>query len=277
MRDGLLQPSAFILLRALSGFLFFWSFALLRPQEPVARKDFGRLLLCGLFGVAINQLFFFNGLTLTSPISASLIMTTAPILVLVVSALLRIERITPRKIVGIALGAAGACVLIAYGKEIVAGDRAWLGNLLVFINASSYGTYLVLVRQLMRKYHPITVVKWVFTFGALFILPLGVPQALHTDWTALGPMAWLGVGYVLVAVTILTYLFNAFALRVVNPSVVSIYIYLHPLFAAVIALALGKDTLGLIKVLAGTLIFAGVFLVSTRNRRKSVQQKLQKV
>lgn len=271
MGDGYLQPLAFILLRVISGVVLFSLFHRVFVREKIDRADLGRLALCGLLGIAANQMLFFSGLSLTTPINASLIMTTTPILVLLASATLLGEAVTGRKIVGIAVGASGAILLIAQGGALsFKGDEA-LGNLLVFLNASSYGTYLVLVKKLAQKYQAITVVKWVFLFGALFVIPFGWPQLAQTEWHTFSLPIWLSVAYVLIFTTFFAYLFNAYALKSLNASVVSIYIYLQPLLAAVIALAFGQEELSVVKLLSGALIFSGVYLVSFRaqgGRRK---------
>lgn len=264
-----IQPLAFILLRVMAGVLLFWSFHALVVRERMRRKDLGRIALCSVFGVAINQMFFFSGLKWTTPINASLIMTTTPILVLVISAILIGERITQRKVLGILLGAAGAILLIAYGEQISFGGKRLLGDLLIFVNASAFGIYLVLVKGLMDRYHPVTVVTWIFSFGLFLVLPFGIQDFTQIKWHTFDWQIWLAVAYVVIGTTFLAYLLNAYALKLVNASLVSVYIYLQPLFASLIALLSGKDSLNSIKVTAACLIFAGVYLVSIQRRRVS--------
>lgn len=263
MNGGYLAPLGFILLRILTGSLLFTFIHQFWVKERIkCRKDWFRLAGCGLLGVTLNQAFFFSGLELTTPINASLIMTTTPVLVLVASALILQEPITGRKIMGILLGGTGAILLIAYGRQVSLAQESLLGDLMVFLNASFYGIYLVLVKPLMRKYHTITVVKWVFLFGLLFILPVGWPQLREATFHQFSPLVWLSIGYVLICTTVLAYLFNAYALSIVNPSLVSVYIYLQPFFAALFSILLQKDELTPIKWVAAALIFTGVFLVS---------------
>lgn len=268
MDEEHLHPIGFIFLRIITGASLFWLFHTLYVKEKVERKDLGRLALCGLFGVAINQLFFLMGLHWTKPINASLIMTTTPILVLVVSAILLGERITILRVVGILIGAVGAGILIAYGKNISFSSRGLVGDIMIFVNATSYGLYLVLVKNLMKKYHPVTVIKWVFTFGLLYVIPIGTPFLLQTNWGGFSSQAWLAFAYVLLFTTFFAYLLNAFALSVVSPSIVSIYIYLQPLMASLIAVLWGADNLTPMKVAAGGLIFIGVYLVSAIRIKK---------
>lgn len=262
MDDNYIQPLGFIVMRVTSGLVLFWFFHQLFVREKIERKDFPLIFLCAVFGVAINQMFFFSGLKYTTPINASLIMTTTPILVLLTSAIIIKEKITRQKMLGIALGAIGAILLISYGKELSFKQSQILGDVLIFINASSYGIYLVLVKKLMKRYHPITVVKWIFTIGIFMVLPFGAKDLTVVEWTNLPSLIWFAIAYVLIGATFLTYLMNAFALKIVNPSVVSIYIYLQPLLATVIALTMQKDELDEVKILAGILIFFGVYLVS---------------
>jgi drug/metabolite transporter (DMT)-like permease len=271
MGQGYLSPLPFILLRIIAGSLLFWLFHLSFIREKVMPKDLTLLALCGLFGVAVNQAFFFLGLNWTSPINASLIMTTTPILVLVISAIILGERITGLKVFGIIIGAIGAGGLIAYGEEISTGANAWKGNLMVFINATSYGIYLVIVKGLLSRYHPITVVKWIFTFGLLYIIPFSYEGLLATDFQHFPSHIWLAIVYVLLATTFLAYLLNAFALTRVNPSVVSIYIYLQPLLATVVAVLAGSDQLSNVKLIAAAFIFAGVYMVSYRRKTKAAE------
>ena len=264
-----MQPLGFILLRVISGVLFFHLFHLLFVREKIRRSDWWLFLLCGLFGVAINQMFFFLGLKKTTPINASLIMTTTPILVLVISALMIGERVTLRKVLGIIAGAAGAILLISYGQQVAFKREGLIGDLFVLTNATSYGIYLVIVKTLMRRYHPITVVKWVFTFGVLFVFPFGWRNLMATEWSSFPTYIWLAVAFVLLFTTFVTYLFNAYALVTVNPSVVSIYIYFQPLFATAIALLMAQDQLDWVKTISALLIFIGVYLVSIKPAPKA--------
>lgn len=260
--DNYIQPFGFIVFRVLSGLGLFWFFHQVFVREKVETKDFPMLILCAVFGVATNQLCFFMGLKYTTPINASLIMTTTPILVLIISSILIKEKITLQKLIGIAFGAIGAIILISRGGTFSFQQSQLLGDSLILVNATSYGIYLVIVKKLMDRYHPITVVKWVFTFGFLMVLPFGWKDVLLIEWSTFSTTIWIAFIYVLVAATFMVYLLNAFALKIVNPSVTSIYIYLQPLLASMIALVMGKDELGGIKILASILIFVGVFLVS---------------
>ena len=175
-------PSGFIALRVAGATPLFWLLYAFR-WERVARKDLARLWLCGLTGVTVNQLLFFNGLAATSPVHASIIMTINPVLVLLISAALLGTAITARKVLGIALGAAGAITLLLNsGGGGLESHASWQGDLMVLLNAASYGVYLVIVKPLMSKYRPITVISWVFLFGGLMSFPVGASQAAAIEW-----------------------------------------------------------------------------------------------
>lgn len=234
-------------------------------KEKVERKDFGLLILCGLFGIAINQLLFFKGLSITTPINASLMMTTTPILVLVLSGIFHDEKITWLKIAGVICGGAGAVLVILSGKEITRSSGQTMGDILVLLNAASYAIYLVIVKPLMQKYHPITVITWVFIFGWCFVLPVGWKEFSEVSWSAFTPVIWLELSFIVIFTTFFAYLLNTLAMRYAAPSVVGIYIYLQPALATLIALLLNRDEYPLIKIAATALIFFGVYLVSMKN------------
>lgn len=268
MGDGqTVAPLALVMMRAIAGLFLFTLFHFLFVRERILRKDIGLIMLAALFGIAMNQMFFLMGLQRTTPINASLIQTSTPIMVLLASAVIIGEKITRRKLLGILVGAAGAVILISYGQQISFSMKNLSGDLMILTNATFFGLFLVIGRKLMQKYHPITVTRWLFTFGIFYIMPFGLPSFLQTDWAGLSTGTWLGIAYVLIGTTFLAYLFNTYALKLVSPSVVSIYIYLQPLFASLLSLTLGMETLTLGKVLAGVLIFTGVYLVSYRPKR----------
>ena len=262
--DHYILPKGFIVIRACSGLLLFALFHLLFIREKVERKDLLTLAACGLFGVAINQMFFFMGLKLTNPINASLIMLTSPMVVIILSALILKSKIHYQTILGIIIGALGAVMLITNGKfQFETNDQLW-GDIMIFINASSYAVYLVIVKKLMKKYNPLTIVKWVFLFGFLFVLPFGYGDLQQIDTATFSPTIWYSIAYVLLGTTFLTYFLNAQALNIVNPSTVSIYIYLQPLFATIIAILMGSAELNSTKISAGIIIISGLILASIK-------------
>lgn len=258
----------FILLRVGGSVLLFWLVWLFMPKEKIALTDFPRIIAAAFFGVAFNMLTFFKGLSLTSPISAAVIMVSTPMIVLTLSAIIMKERMQKRKVFGIVLGLVGTAFLILYGKSIGNATHAGLGNFLVLVNAISYGFYLIIVKKLMDKYNAFTFVKWIYLFGFIMVLPFGWSQFQTVSW-ALVPMdiCWK-IGFVVVFSTFLTYLLNLLSMKELKPTTVAVFIYLQPLFATIFAISLGKDELSLVKIGSAVLIFGGVYLVSSPSPSK---------
>lgn len=258
------KPFGFILLRVFGATVLFWAVSFFGPKEKIQTKDFPRIIAAAFFGVALNMLTFFKGLSFTSPISGAVIMVTTPIIVMILSAILIREKIKFRKIFGILLGLIGTGFLILYGKSIGNASNASLGNLLVFINAVSYAIYLIIVKKLMDKYNAFTFVKWIYTFGLLMVLPFGWNEYQEIQWATIPiPILW-EIGFVVVFTTFLTYLFNLVSMRELKPTTVAVFIYLQPLFATVFAISLGKDELTWVKIISAVLIFVGVFLATKK-------------
>ena len=259
--SGLITPQGFIMLRALAACFFLWVAHALFVKEKLARTDMGYVAMCSIFGIAINQLCFFYGLKHTSAMHASLIMITTPVLVLAGSALLLRNKILKGQILGIVLGLAGAALLV-WSAGTDGGASSAVGDIYVLINAISYALYLLLAKKILMKYHPITVLKWIFTFGTLFIMPFGFTDMLSADYASFQSEHWWSVVFVLVGATFMTYTLNAYALSKVKASVVGFYLYFQPLIASLIAIGLGTDSLNMTKVQAALLLFVGVYLVT---------------
>ncbi len=269
MPDYLL-PRPIIFLRVSGAALVFWLVSFFIPNEKVARKDKIHLAVCAIFGIAINQLLFFEGLNLSTPINASIIMVAIPIMVMVFAHFIIGEKITRNKLTGILFGFAGAVYLILQGGNLSLDGSTSLGNLLIFLNASSYALFLVLVKPLMARYSPVTVMKWVFTFGFIYIIPVTVPQVLTADFSTIPLNIWASIAYVVFFTTVLAYFLNNYSLKTISPTMNSAYIYLQPFLAALVALFAGKDKLTYVEVLAAVSIFTGVYFVNFRKEKKKV-------
>jgi drug/metabolite transporter (DMT)-like permease len=259
-----IEPYGFIVIRVFGATILFWMVSFFGPKEKIALNDFPRIIAAAFFGVALNMLTFFKGLSYTSPIMSSVLMVTTPMIVLVLSAIIMKERMLKRKVFGLILGLAGTATLILYGKSMVNAPNATLGNILVFINAISYGFYLIVVKKLMDKYNAFTFVKWIYTFGFIMVLPFGWNEFHAVDFVNLPTDIIWKIGFVIVFSTFFTYLFNLLSMRELKPTTVAVFIYLQPLFATIFAISLGKDELTWIKILSAVLIFAGVYLVTQK-------------
>ena len=266
---GFIRPFGFIFLRVLGAAILFWLLSLFTPKQEIDSKDYITFFLASIFGIALNMLTFFKGLEFTTPIHASVIMTVAPIVVLVLSAFFLKERITGLKITGIILGFSGAIVLSVYGKAALTGDNILLGNFLVFINAVSYSIYLIIIKKITSKYHPFTFIKWLFLFGLILVSPFGYNEFSQVDWSSFTPYILFSVIFVVVGATFITYLLNPLALRHLKASTVSTFLYIQPVIASIFALLMGSDTMNTVKLVAATLIFSGVYLVTKRPKLSS--------
>lgn len=263
---GLIKPFGFILLRIIGATVLFWLLSFFTKQEKIQGKDFKTLVIASFFGIALNMLTFFKGLEYTTPIHASSIMITTPIIVLLLSSLFLNERLKLLKVVGIIIGFAGAILLSVYGKSNQQGDDVFFGNFLVFVNATSYSIYLIIIKKFTDRYHPYTFMKWLFTFGLIIVFPFGFKELNAVNWQAFETYHFGILAFVVFATTFLAYLLNPLALRVLKASTVSSFIFLQPLIAGISSILLGSDTLDVIKIVAASFIFVGVFLVTKKSQ-----------
>ncbi len=264
------KPFGFILLRVTGATIIFWGVGSFIKKERITASDFPRIFLASIFGIALNMLSFFKGLSMTSPISASVIMVTTPIIVLTFSTFILNEKATKRKLAGIFIGMFGAIILIAYGRDIGTATNATLGNLLVFVNATSYALYLILIKNLTKKYHPLTLAKWLYLFGLILVIPFGYHEFVEVEWNLLPHSIFYRIGFVVLFTTFFAYLFNLLAIRKLKPTTISIFMYLQPVIASLYALIVGSDSLNTLKILATILIFIGVFLVARKSKEETI-------
>ena len=261
------KPFGFIFLRLLGASLLFWGISFFGPKEKLERRDWGRLLVCAIFGMGINMLSFFKGLDLSTPINSAVLITITPILVVILSALFIKEKITLQRGIGVFMGLIGALALVLFGAEIRQdATNIPLGNLLFIVNATSYGLYLILVKKLLEKYHPFTLMKWMFGIGFIITLPITYPEFTEIQWSQLPAEALGAIAFVIIGTTFLTYLFNVFALTQLKASTVGVFMYLQPLIGIIFAIIAGKDHLTLVKFFAIVLVLIGVYLVSKKVR-----------
>ncbi|HIP36110.1 MAG TPA: DMT family transporter [Crocinitomix sp.] len=274
LMPNIVKPNGFILMRVSGAVLLFW-IVLINQFEKVNKKDFITLAFCGLFGVGINQLFFFNGLMRTSPLNASIIMTTTPIIVFVLSIFVLKEKPIYVKVIGIIIGAGGSIALSILSSGVSQFSSSE-GDLYIFLNALSYSIYLVLVKPLMKKYKPLTVITWVFTFGLIYVLlwPYSIVEVKAINWQEMNIDTPWRIAFVVVGVTFLPYLLTVVAMKTVSPSVASSYIYFQPVLAGVFIFVfawLGDNDytadFSWLKVICALFIFIGVYLVSKPSKK----------
>lgn len=262
------QPFGFIILRIAGALLLFWIISFLGPKEKIERRDYPRMIAAAIFGVGINMLAFFEGLSLTTPINASVLMVTTPMIVLILSVVFLKEKLKLLKVLGILIGLSGTLLIILYSHPAaVDAPNIPLGNIYIFINATSYSCYLLIVKKITEKYHPFTFMKVLYAIGLVFVLPFGYEQLLAVEFSSIPLEIYLKIGYVLVFATFGTYILNIFAIRELKPTTVAVFVYVQPFLAAIFAVFLGKDQIDMVKILAAVLIFTGVYLTSKKPKR----------
>ncbi len=262
---GYLHPYALNVVRILTSLALFWLLFLFKPGKvKLERKHIPRFILCAITGVVINQIMFIKGVSLTTPIHSALLSLATPIFITLIAAWLLREGFTFLKFTGLALGIGGAAILILLKDPVHSGSDELLGDILVLINAISYSFYLVLVRPLMQHYSGIQVLRWIFTFGALVILPFGMPEFLSTQWQAFGFSEWLALGAVAIGATFLAYLLNVYGISIIGSAATGSYIYTQPVFAVIIAVVFAGEHFSITKLVAAVLIFSGVFLANKK-------------
>ena len=256
-----LQGFGFIVLRVSGAAILFLMLSLSIKKEKINwRLHFKDFLLCSIFGVAANMLMFFKGLEITTPINGAVLMLATPIFVLILNSFIFKISILPFQIFGI-LMACGGAILLMMGRQFSFSSDTLPGDILIILNAISYAFYLVLVKKLIKVYHMFTVSKYTFLFGSILVLPFGLPELLNGNFN-MPTKIILEIGFIIVFTTFVTYLLNAWAILKVGPATVGAYIYLQPILATIIAIALQKDELTIQKIISAVLIFAGVFITS---------------
>jgi drug/metabolite transporter (DMT)-like permease len=256
-------PYALNVLRVAISLLLFWTVWLFGSTTAgIRRKDVPRFLLCALTGIAINQMLFIKGLTLTSTIHASLLILVTPIAVTVFALWVLKEQFTILKAAGLALGIGGAVFLVLQKEAVNHASDYLLGDILVIINAISYSVYFILVKPLMKNYSPLHVIRWIFTIGFFMILPFGWSETTVIQWENFQWYHYLCLASITITGTFLAYYFNVYGIQKIGASMTGSYIYTQPFFVAAIAIIFLGEVLTWQKILAAVLILAGVFLVS---------------
>jgi drug/metabolite transporter (DMT)-like permease len=261
--NGLVQAFGLNVVRIGVSVILFWILYLIKPVNiKIDKEDRMRLFLCALFGIAINQLMFIKGLSLTFSIHAALLLLITPILIVIIAAWILKEKLGFLKITGLLLGISGALVLVLAKDSSGNGANVLLGDLFIIINAISYTVYFIIVKPLMLEYNAIVVLRWIFTIGLVLALPFGWTEFAEIPWARYDALDFTSMGLIVITGTFLAYLFNLYGIKTLGASVAGFYIYTQPVFAAFIAMIFLHEHLALYKIIAATLIFSGVYLAN---------------
>lgn len=267
INGGFIKPFGLNLIRVGVTAFLLWVLYLFNPHKSfIKKKDYGRFLLCAVTGVAINQLAFIKGLSLTYSIHASLLLLITPILITFIAAWVLKERLTNNKLLGLALGIAGAMVLILAKDRSGNPGNVFLGDLLIIVNAVFYTFYFVLVKPLMLDYNPVAVLRNVFTVGFFIILPFCWTEFAQITWSTYSAKEYANLALIAIPGTFCAYLFNIYGIKNLGASTAGNYIYTQPFFAAALAIGFLGEELSAYKILAGVLIFTGVFLANKQTK-----------
>ena len=272
MVGGAVTPLVVTDLRITGAMVLFWIASFFQKPERVAPKDLLKLLGASLLAIVFNQGCFIFGVGLTSPVDASIITTSMPLLAMVLAAIYLKEPITGKKVLGIAVGATGALLLILGSHQVseakAAGNHYIWGDLLVLLAQFSYALYFVLFKNFVNKYSLITIMKWMFTYAFICALPFSYNDLLHTEWKSLQNTEIGALVFIVVGSTFISYVLIVIGQKNLRPTVAGMYNYVQPLVASIVAVWWGMDTFNFVKIISVALIFGGVYLV-TNSRSKA--------
>ena len=272
----ILSPYTLTFFRLGGGMLLFWIASVFVKKEHVPAKDLFLLFFASLFGLTLNQLPYFIGLSMTSPIDASIVITILPILTMILAAIIIKEPITLMKAVGVLVGASGALLLVFNSHTVHVGKSNFLGNMIIFGAVASFAVYLTLFKNLITRYSSITVMKWMFLFGTIVCFPFCYKPLIQTDFALLTTGTYWRIGYVVIFATFLGYLFLPLGQKVLRPTTLSMYNYVQPIVASMVAVAIGIDVFGVEKALSSVLVFAGVYIVTQSKSRAQLEAERAK-
>ena len=253
----------------------FWLLSAFCKREHVDHRDMLKIFFASLFALVFNQGVYIFGLSMTSPIDASIVTTTLPIVTMIIAAIYLKEPVTNLKVLGIFVGAMGALILIMSSQTAGGGNSSIIGDLLCLVAQISFSIYLTVFKGLSQKYSPITLNKWMFVYASMCYIPFSYHDVASIQWAEISTAAFVKVGYVVVGGSFLAYIFIMTAQRLMRPTVVSMYNYMQPIVASIAAIIMGLGVFGWEKGAAIALVFLGVYIV-TKSKSKADFEKAGK-
>jgi len=266
---------AMVIFRVTGATLFFWITSLFMPNEHVKTRDMVLFFFASLLSIVFNQCSFTIGLSLTSPINASIVTTTSPIITMIVAAIYLKEPVTGKKVMGIFLGALGALILILGSATAGHMDSSLEGDLLCFLAQFSFSCYLSIFKNLISKYNVITSMKWMFMYASICLVPFSYNELNSLNWNAIPVRVWLDTSFVVFGGTYIAYILMMMAQKILRPTIISMYNYVQPIVATVVSVAVGLGTFGWTKGIAVILVFYGVWLVTQSKSRVQMEKEKQ--
>ncbi len=264
-----IPPLALTTFRFFGAAIAFWFISIFTKKEHVKHEDLLMLFFAALFGIVLNQGTFIFGLSLTSPIDASIVTTMAPIVTMIVAAIVLKEPVTGKKVLGIFVGAIGALLLILTSQSTTGAKSSnILGDMLCLTAQLSFAIYLTVFKDLIQKYSSVTIMKWMFVYASMCFIPFSYSDVASINFSTVPLKVYAEISFVVLAATFLAYLFVMTGQKVLRPTIVSMYNYVQPIVASFVAVSVGMDTFGWPKAAAIILVFVGVFIV-TQSKSKA--------
>ena len=264
--------------RAVGGAVCFWIASLFAKKEEVRHKDMLLFFFAAMLGIVFNQCCYTIGLSLTSPVNASIMTTTMPIVTMILAAIFLREPITGKKVMGIFMGATGAFILITGSSAGGADNSGNLsGDLLCLLAQCCFAVYLTVFKHLIARYTVITCMKWMITYAAIVIMPLSYNRMSQLAWSDISAVTWLETAFVVVCGTFLAYILMMRGQKTLRPTVVSMYNYVQPIVACVVSVMVGLGVFGWGQAVAVALVFSGVWLVTQSKSRRELKHESKRM
>ena len=260
--------------RVVGGAVCFWIASLFVKQENVRHKDMLLFFFAAMLSIVLNQCCYTIGLSITSPVNASIMTTMMPIITMILAALFLKEPITGKKVMGVFCGAVGAFLLITTGARVASGNGGvLLGDLLCLSAQLCFAIYLTVFKHLIQRYTVITCMKWMITYAAIVIMPISFSMMQQLPWADIPAKTWWETAFVVVGGTFLAYIFMMQGQKILRPTVVAMYNYVQPIIACIVSVAIGLGVFGLWQALAVVLVFFGVWLVTQSKSRRDLKKE----
>lgn len=261
-----LMPLQIVFLRVFGALVLIWMLEWITGKskgQRIEKKDHYRLAFAALTGITLNQALFFTGLSITTPIDTAIINSTNPMIVLLLSVIFLHQPAKKLKILGVLLGFSGTLILILAGGESYPLHMGGIkGNILIVLNTLCWSIYLIIIKPLTGKYHPYVLMRWIFLYGFILLIPIAATSVTSIHFDSFTLTTWGSLIYIIVGTTFLAYLFITFGLSRLTPSVVAFYTYLQPVIVAVVGILIFSEGISMYKIVATLLIFTGIYLVN---------------
>jgi drug/metabolite transporter (DMT)-like permease len=260
-------PMSYMATRCIGAALIFWIISLCMPRERVERKDLLVIMGSGLLGFVVSQTLTAWALNFTSPVYFSLIAALTPVATMLMAMLFIGEKISPRGMVGVALGIGGALLMVwQSGLSVAVGSNDLWGIVLAVLSLLTWAMYLIATRKVSAKYSAVTQMKWVFLISSVAVLPFSIDD-LMTSPLYSAQWQWSGaleMAFIVVFATVMGYFAIPFAMKYLRATTVSVYTNLQPVVASLVAFALGQDALTWDKPVAAVLVLLGAWMVTKK-------------